>query len=175
MYRKRFKTLQAKHIVGKVQTHTREKFDCLRAEEFWGNIRYVCILLPLLYTSAESCESFPLEIRGRFPCMVNVMTGDNLATQEADYPDRCYTSQGPLARYVKLRVAHAPGMPGTFSPPPRVSDSDMHGTCGTHVPWCMLGLLTSSFLWSRWRGKCSRHSRRMRNPQFYVSGKRTMV
>ena len=23
---------------------------------------------------------------------------------------------GPLARYVKLRVAHAPGMPGTFSP-----------------------------------------------------------
>ena len=26
---------------------------------------------------------------------------------------------GPLARYVKLRVAHAPGIPGTFSPPPR--------------------------------------------------------
>ena len=25
---------------------------------------------------------------------------------------------GPLTRYVKLRVAHAPGMPGTFSPPP---------------------------------------------------------
>ena len=42
---------------------------------------------------------------------------------------------GPLARYVKLRVAHAPGMPGTFSPPPRVIDPDMHhGTCVTHVP-----------------------------------------
>ena len=42
---------------------------------------------------------------------------------------------GLLARYVKLRVAHAPGMPGTFSPPPRVSDSDRHhGTCVTHVP-----------------------------------------
>ena len=26
----------------------------------------------------------------------------------------------------------------------------------------------------RWRGKCSRHSRRMRNPPFYVSGKRPM-
>ena len=25
---------------------------------------------------------------------------------------------GPLVRYVKLRVAHAPGMPGTFYPPP---------------------------------------------------------
>ena len=43
-------------------------------------------------------------------------------------------------------------MPGTFSPPPRVSDPDMH------------------FLWNRWRGKRSRHSRRMRNPQFCVSG-----
>ena len=51
---------------------------------------------------------------------------------------------GPLARYVKFRVAHAPGMPGTFSPPPRVSDPDMHhGTCVTHVPWCMPGSLTS--------------------------------
>ena len=28
------------------------------------------------------------------------------------------------------------------------------------------------FLWSRWRRKRSRHSRCMRNPQFYVSGKR---
>ena len=32
--------------------------------------------------------------------------------------------------------------------------------------------LTSGFLWSQWRGKRSRHSQRMRNPQFYVSGKR---
>ena len=27
-------------------------------------------------------------------------------------------ANGPLTRYAKLRVAHAPGMPGTFSPPP---------------------------------------------------------
>ena len=54
----------------------------------------------------------------------------------------------PLTRYVKLRIAHAPGMPGTF---PRhrlqkkalVSDLGMHhGTCVTHVPWCMSGSLT---------------------------------
>ena len=62
----------------------------------------------------------------------------------------------PLASYVKLRVVHALGMSGTFSPPTR------------HVP----GLLTGGFLWSRWRGRRSRHSRGMRNPQFYVSGKR---
>ena len=52
---------------------------------------------------------------------------------------------GPLARYVKLRVAHAPRMPGTFSPPPRVSDPDMHhGTCVKHVSWCIPGWLTMS-------------------------------
>ena len=77
---------------------------------------------------------------------------------------------GPLARYVKLQVAHAPGMPGTFSPPLWVSDPDVHhGTCVTHVTWCISGVL-----WIRWRGKPSRHSRRMRNAQFYVSGKRSM-
>ena len=55
----------------------------------------------------------------------------------------------PLESYVKLRVAHASGMPGTFSPPP------------TLVPWCMSGLLNP-----RWRGKRSRHSWSMRNPEF---------
>ena len=66
---------------------------------------------------------------------------------------------GPLTNYAKLRVAHEPGMPGTFSPPPQVSNPDMyHGTCVTHVPWCMPGSLTIGFLWSRW------HSWRMRNP-----------
>ena len=61
----------------------------------------------------------------------------------------CYTcTHGPLARYVELRVAHAPGMTGTFSPPPRVSDPDMHhSTSVTHVPWCMSGSLTGGFLW----------------------------
>ena len=86
------------------------------------------------------------------------------------------TNNKPLTRYVKFRVAHAPGMPGTFSPPPRDSDPDIqYGTCLTHVPWCMPGPLTSDFLWKRWRGKRSRHSRRMRNPQFFVSGKRPIA
>ena len=81
-------------------------------------------------------------------------------------------THGPLARYVKLWVAHPPV---TFSPPPRVRDPDMHhGTCVRHVTWCMPRSLTSSFLWNRWQGKRSRHSRRMHNPQFYVSGKRPM-
>ena len=72
------------------------------------------------------------------------------------------TFHGPLVRYIQLLVAHAPGMPGMFSPPlrkPLVSDPDMHyGACVTSAA-----------------GKRSRHSRRMRNPQFYVSGTRPMT
>ena len=76
----------------------------------------------------------------------------------------------PIARYAKLRVAHTPGMPGNISPPrlqrkPLSSDTGMHhATCVTHVPWCMSGSLN--------RGGGGKHSRRMRKPQFYVSGKR---
>ena len=47
----------------------------------------------------------------------------------------------PLPRYVKLRVVHAPEMPGTFPPPLRLSDPDIARS------------LSSGFLWSRWRGK----------------------
>ena len=54
----------------------------------------------------------------------------------------------------KIASVHAPGMPGTFSPPLRVSDPDMyHGTCVTHVPWCMPISPTSDFLWSQRRGE----------------------
>ena len=54
----------------------------------------------------------------------------------------------------KIAGAHAPGIPGTLSPSPQVSDPDMHhGTCVTHVPWCMPGSLTSGFLWNWRRGK----------------------
>ena len=54
----------------------------------------------------------------------------------------------------KIAGAHAPGMPGTFSPSSQVRDPDMHyGTCVTHVPWCMPGSLTSGFLWNWRRGE----------------------
>ena len=104
----------------------------------------------------------------------------NMPPPELIYRDSSRNMQqsdnGPLTRYAKLQVAHAPGMPGTFSPPLRVSDPDMHhSTNVTPVPWCMPGSLTSSSPWSRWLGKHSRHSRCMRYLQFYVSGKRPMA
>ena len=58
----------------------------------------------------------------------------------------------------------------------RVSEPDMHhSTCVTHMPWCMQGSLASGFLWSRRRGKRSRHSRRVWKPPIFVSGKRPEV
>ena len=51
-------------------------------------------------------------------------------------------------RYVKMRVAHAPGMRWRFTRhllqrKPLVSDPGRHhGTSVTHVPWCMSGSLT---------------------------------
>ena len=63
------------------------------------------------------------------------------------------THQWAFCQIRKIAGAHAPRMPGTFSPSPQVRDPDMHhGTCVTHVPWCMPGSLTSGFLWNRRRG-----------------------
>ena len=62
---------------------------------------------------------------------------ENTNEENAGDAVECHQSpcHRPLAGYVKLWVAHAPGMPGTFSPVPRVSNPDMHhGTCVTHVP-----------------------------------------
>ena len=82
-------------------------------------------------------------------------------------------SAWPSCQIRKLAGCACAGNAGNiFFPTPRVSDPDMHhGTCVTHVPWCMPGLLTSDFLWSRLRVKRSRLSRRMRNPQVDLSGK----
>ena len=70
---------------------------------------------------------------------------------------------GPLARYVKLRAVNALWMPGTFSPPP-TSKETANARAVIHV-----GIANP-----RWRGKRLWYSRRMRNPQFYVSAKRAM-
>ena len=79
-----------------------------------------------------------------------------------------YCRHGPLTRYEILRGAHAPGIPGTFPPPPRVIDPGMHhGTCETHVPWRMPGSITRGFLCG---GKIFPAFPRMHNSRFYVTG-----
>ena len=131
-------------------------------------------MFPILLVASESLRKHVTSCSQRCSCWWPSRQSDDpspdniLLTLNYTYT----VTYGPLASYVKFRVAHAPGMPGTFPP---LSDPDMHhGTCVTHVPWCMSGSLTSGFLWSRWQGKRSRHSGCMRNPKYYVSGKRPM-
>ena len=81
----------------------------------------------------------------------------------------------PLTRYVKLRVAHAPGIPGAFSPPPTSKETanlSRHASRHVRHPRAVMHAGIAN---PRWRGKRSRQSRRMRNPQLYVSGKRPMI
>ena len=81
-----------------------------------------------------------------------------------------------LARRVKLWVAHAPGMPGTFSPPPTSKEtcSKQSQHASRHVRDAR-AVMQVGIANPRWRVKRSRHSWHMRNPQFYVSGKRPIA
>ena len=134
--------------------------DNLKYREFCFNDIIISVDIFLKITPGSLILSFPFG---------SVMDADVARLLHPDLENDFY---GPLIRYVKLQVAHAPRMSGTFSLPLRISDPDMHhGTCVTHVPWCMSGSLTGGFLCSRWRGIRSRHSLRT---QFYVFGKRTM-
>ena len=72
-----------------------------------------------------------------------------------------------------MRVAHAPGMPGTFSPP--TPSKETAGERSRHASRHVCDRTCRDACRDRWpevAGKRSLHSRRMRNPQFYVSGKR---
>ena len=101
-------------------------------------------------------------------CVTFYLAGWDLAQQWASY-QICKITDGLRMRreFRKRLVRHR------LQRKPLVSDSGMHhATCVTHVPWCM---------WDRYlavAGKRfwhSRDSRRMRNPQFCVSGRRPMV
>ena len=83
------------------------------------------------------------------PC--NSPLGENPAEYTVHFVHQNSSPQrgnGPLTRYAKLRVAHVPGMLGTFSPPPTskaiASRRSRHATrhVRTLVPWCMPESLT---------------------------------
>ena len=96
--------------------------------------------------------------------------------QECPVALRNALSHGPHDRCVKLRVAHAPGMPGTFSPPSTSKEtaSERSRRASRHVRHAR-AVMHVGIANARWREKRSRHSQRMRNLQFCVSGKRHIV
>ena len=77
---------------------------------------------------------------------------------------------GPLSRYVKLRVVHAPG---TFSPQPTSKDTTNQRSrhASRHVREAR-AVMHVGIANPRWQVKRSRYSRLVRKPQFHLSGKR---
>ena len=146
-------TLHERHCVPNSPT-TGRFVQPLVLANFKENIKALCHRHFLSNSSVYTMRSLTLwgESTGDrwFPLTTGQWHGKRFHGRRSSWQFLC---DGPLTRYVKLRVAHAPGMPGTFSLPSHVSDPDMHhGACVTHVPWCMSGSLTSGFLWSQWRG-----------------------
>ena len=83
-----------------------------------------------------------VQIRGTLGCVL--ATSLYPPTARAGFPTKTSYQIRKIAGYAST---------GNVFPLPRLSDLDMHhGTCMTHVPWCMPGSLTSGILWSRWRG-----------------------
>ena len=106
-------------------------------------------------------------------CIENVLISTEQLTKIPlwDHVTRSYCLYGPLTRYAKLRVAHEAGRE-RFSPTAgkrsqRASRHLLDARAVIHS-----GIADRRFLWSRRRGKRSRHYQSMRKPQFCVSGKR---
>ena len=84
-------------------------------------------------------------------------------TRDGNGPCLCHLMQGIPPKFKEIPFHD---FLKTFSQPPWVSDPDMHhGTCVTHVPWCMPGSVITGFFWSQWRvnipiipGACATHS-----------------
>ena len=87
-------------------------------------------------------------------------------------PCRTY-GNGPLNRYGELRVAHARMM--LYPPPTSKESASLRSRHASRHLRHVRAMMHVGIANPRWRGKRSRHSRRMRNPQFFVSGKRSTV
>ena len=86
-----------------------------------------------------------------------------------------YIPHWPLTRYVKSRFTHALGMPGMYSLPPTLKETASwrfrHASRHVRHARAVMHVGIANPLW---RGKRSRHSRRMRDTIFSVFGKRPM-
>ena len=125
-------------------------------------LHYISVLLPRYYSRADSrvapSQWETLLQSNAVSSWLRANLESTLYRKPCNLRSWChgFVWHGTWASYQirKFAGAHAPGIPGTSSPPPRVGDSDMHhGTCVTHVPWCMPGSLTNGFLWICRRGE----------------------
>ena len=157
---------------GAENTYPFSNFDGCSTTEYDGVIDFACrynsqgLLVPETKWQSVILDLKPLI----FYFHVSYMKLYTCTMRPVFYPMSC-ECHGPLAWYVKLRVAHAPGMPGVFSPPrnSKETTSSRSRHASRHVRYSR-AVTHVGIANPRWRGKHSRHSRRMRNSQFHVSG-----
>ena len=115
-------------------------WDCV----WWWHQKLDPLYLLLLIVSMVSASMRRHNIR-----YVDSLAGINAHLQHSTSPhhlSRFTTTTWASCQIRKIAGCACPGMPGMFSPPPWVIDPDMHhGTCVTHVPWCMSGSITRGF------------------------------
>ena len=87
-------------------------------------LTHICVTWPKWINTLKP-KKWPTQCRWHFEMQLKNFSMLNRVSLKFvfEVPLTLSRHNGPLARYVKLRVAHAPGMSGKFSPPPRVSDS----------------------------------------------------
>ena len=106
----------------------------------------------------------------------NTAIGFLMCVYVLNFPVR-FGANGSLTRYakLKLRVKHAPGMPGTPSPPPTSKETasyqSRHASLHVRQQRAVMHVGIDN---PRWRWKRFWHSWHSRNPQFHVSDKRPM-
>ena len=84
-----------------------------------------------LKISSAKCHPFCLDRNMLTVILFSVTVAVSTATQSSVGDSQTY-SEWASCQIRQIAGAHAPGMPGTFSPSPQVSDPDMHhGTCVT--------------------------------------------
>ena len=124
-----------------------------------------------LYNSHHACDTQNYHQRpSRISCFGLAIMGVTC------FPYSLTLSHRPVRRNVKLWVAHVPGIPVTFPPPSTsketASSRSRHASRHVRDARAVMHVGIANL---RWRGKRSRHSRRMRNLQCYLSDRRSMV
>ena len=135
------------------------KFNFSQKERVWGNDQVKCQQMKM----SENSMNMPATLAHISLVYYSTVIETKFAVR----------NHGPLAKYVKLRVAHPPWTSGTFSPSPISKETACWRS--RHAPRHVRparAVMHVGIVNPRWRGIRSRHSRRMRNPQIYISGMR---
>ena len=90
--------------------------------DLWPNNVFSLACIKRYNWNVSNCLNKSKNYKNNF--MSNNKQAVSFQTRMAWYIGCKWLIHEPLTRYVKSRFAHAPGMPGAFSPPPTIKETD---------------------------------------------------